>query len=109
MTKSLSTSSFINAFHPDYIKTYHPKFTKEFWSVEANKVERETQPKVKRKRTPKKMTTKYITGTPTLRARTVDQVRAELEAKKRAWLDPKTFTVYAKAGVGNVKPRGKKK
>lgn len=40
----------INAFHPDFMKTHYPNFTKLFWSVEANQIERNSQPKVKRSR-----------------------------------------------------------
>ena len=40
----------INAFHPDFMKTHYPNFTKEFWSVEANQIERSKQPKAKRTR-----------------------------------------------------------
>jgi hypothetical protein len=42
MTKpdSLSTSSVINAFHPDYMKTYEPNFMKFFRTLEANAQDR---------------------------------------------------------------------
>jgi len=40
----------INAFHPDFMKTHYPNFTRDLWSVEANQIERNSQPKAKRVR-----------------------------------------------------------
>jgi hypothetical protein len=37
---SLSTSTIINAFHPDYMKTYEPNFMQFFRTLEANAQER---------------------------------------------------------------------
>lgn len=62
----------INAFHPDFMKTHYPNFTKEFWSVEANQIERSKQPKAK---------------------------RARAKAADRKSLERKMFLVFSKAGA----------
>lgn len=99
----------INAFHPDFMKTYYPDFTKEFRTVEANQAERKAKEprkhvatKLVKKKKPAPILTKREQG------KTIAEVRAELDAKKKAILEPREFIVFSKAGAGNVKPKGKK-
>ena len=84
----------INAFHPDYMKTYHPDFTKEFRTVEANKIERESQaPRkhVKKARVSVKIPKQGI-NTKAQQRMTMAEVTAELIKKT-------TFRIYSRAGV----------
>ena len=133
MTSSLSLSTFssdlncqvldpaqfnkpevINAFHPDYMKTYHPDFTKEFRTVEANQVERDAikraKPKSNSKFTRKDLRAKKPTPILTKKeqSKPMSEIRAELDAKKKAMLEPRMYTTYSKAGTANVTPKGKK-
>lgn len=105
----------INAFHPDYMKTYHPDFTKEFRTVEANQVEREAIKKAKPKanskfarKNIKKADTNHINSKEE-QSKTIAEIRVELDAKRKAMLEPRTYTTYSKAGTANVTPKGKKK
>ena len=97
MTSSLSLSTFssdlgcqvlnpdafkpevINAFHPDYVKTYMPEFLSRIRQEEQQKTNGEKVAKT----TPMKMRSIKLSVT--------------------------EFHTYAKAGIGNVKPKGKKK
>ena len=99
----------INAFHPDYMKTYHPDFTREFRTVEANQADRKAKEprkhvatKLVKKKKPTPILTKREQG------KTIAEVRAELDARKKAMLEPREFTVFSKAGTANVTPKGKK-
>jgi hypothetical protein len=99
----------IDAFHPDFMKTYYPNFTKEFRTIAANQIEREAnkekrRPAIRRvvRKKPTPILTKYE------QSKTIAEIRVELDAKRAAALAVKEFFTYAKAGVGNVKPRGKK-
>lgn len=106
----MTNDEIINAFHPDFMKTYYPDFTKEFRTIEANQIERD---EIKKRKPVARNAPKRRRPNPTHiltkeeQSKTISEVRAELDAKKKAILAEKEFFTYSKAGAGNVKPKGK--
>jgi hypothetical protein len=101
----------INAFHPDYMKTYHPDFMRDFRTVEANQADRkakEPRKHVATKLVKKKKPNPTHINSKREQGKTIDEVRAELDARKKAMLEPREFIVFSKAGTANVTPKGKK-
>ena len=76
----------VNAFHKDYVKTYMPEFMSDLRTKSAQQAQG------------------VING---------GKSKAIREAKNKSAntinLNPKEYHTYAKAGIGNVKPKGKKK
>ena len=101
----------INAFHPDYMKTYHPDFMRDFRTVEANQADRkakEPRKHVATKIVKKKKPNPTHINSKREQGKTIAEVRAELDARKKAILEPREFIVFSKAGTANVTPKGKK-
>jgi hypothetical protein len=105
---SLTTPT-INAFHPDYIKTYMPEFMTDLRLKSVQRVNGEKN--AKRIKAATRATVKGINAMSTFPPTepSVEQKRADLEAKKKKLLAVTEFHMFSKAGVANVTPKGKKK
>jgi hypothetical protein len=104
----------INAFHPDYVKTYMPEFLSTIRLEATQKANGQVNgAKAKASRESVNKSAFTISQFPKTQSvqRTLEKrlTKEQLDAKKKAMLDVKQYFTFSKAGVENVKPKGKKK